>query len=55
MAFADDDLLDAVVDGGRVPGGRASTVIDMSGPGARIVREGPITREQLAEMVGRID
>jgi len=55
VAFADDDLLDAVVDGGRAPGGRASTVIDMSGPGARIVREGPITREQLAETVGRID
>ena len=55
MAFADDDLLDAVVDGGRVPGGVASTVIDLTGASARIRREGPITRDELAEVIGRID
>jgi L-threonylcarbamoyladenylate synthase len=55
VAFADDDLLDAVVDGGRVPGGVASTVIDLTGMVPRLVREGPITREQLAEVIGRID
>ena len=55
VAFADDDLLDAVVDGGRVSGGVASTVIDLTGATARILREGPITREELAEVIGRID
>lgn len=55
VAFADDDLLEAVVDGGRVPGGLASTVLDLAQPVARLVREGPITRGQLVELVGRID
>ena len=55
VAFADDDLLDAVIDAGRVPGGVASTVIDLTGAGARLLREGPITREELAEVIGRID
>jgi len=55
VAFADDDLLDAVVDGGRVPGGIASTVIDLAATQVRILREGPITREELAEVIGRID
>jgi L-threonylcarbamoyladenylate synthase len=55
VAFADDDLLDAVVDGGRVPGGVASTVVDMTGTDARLVREGPITRGQVSEVIGRID
>lgn len=55
VAFADDDLLDAVVDGGRVPAGVASTVIDLTGPSARILREGPITRDELAGVIGRID
>ena len=55
VAFADDDLLDAVVDGGRVSGGVASTVIDLTGASARILREGPITRDELAEVIGRID
>jgi L-threonylcarbamoyladenylate synthase len=55
VAFADDDLLDAVVDGGRVPGGVASTVIDLTGEQVRLLRDGPITREELAEVIGRID
>lgn len=55
VAFADDDLLDAVIDGGRVPGGIASTVIDLAGRQPRLLREGPITREELAEVIGRID
>jgi tRNA A37 threonylcarbamoyladenosine synthetase subunit TsaC/SUA5/YrdC len=43
-----------VIDGGRVAGGRDSTVIDLtpeSGP--RIVREGPVTREELERALGR--
>lgn len=52
IAFAtQQDELDAVVDGGSVPGGVASTVLDLSVTPARILREGPVTREQLADLV----
>jgi tRNA A37 threonylcarbamoyladenosine synthetase subunit TsaC/SUA5/YrdC len=52
IAFAgQQDELVAVVDGGAVRGGVASTVLDLSVTPARILREGPITRQQLAELV----
>ena len=52
IAFATrQDELVAVVDGGAVPGGRASTVVDLSTTPARILRPGPITAEQLASLV----
>jgi len=52
IAFAtQQDELAAVVDGGPVPGGVASTVIDLSVTPARVLREGPIGREELAEVV----
>jgi L-threonylcarbamoyladenylate synthase len=52
IAFAtQQDELAAVVDGGQVPGGIASTVVDLSVTPARILRDGPVTREQLAEVV----
>jgi L-threonylcarbamoyladenylate synthase len=52
IAFATQgDGLAAVVDGGRVPGGVASTVVDLGDGPARIVREGPIGREELARIV----
>jgi L-threonylcarbamoyladenylate synthase len=52
IAFAtQQDELAAVVDGGQVPGGIASTVVDLSVTPARILRDGPVTREQLAELV----
>ena len=52
IAFATrQDELAAVVDGGAVPGGVASTVIDLSSEPARLLREGPITRDQLAAVV----
>jgi L-threonylcarbamoyladenylate synthase len=52
IAFAtQQDELAAVVDGGTVPGGRPSTLVDLSGDPARILREGPISREQLAGAV----
>ena len=51
IAFAtQQDELAAVVDGGAVPGGVASTVLDLTAAPARILREGPISREQLAEV-----
>ncbi len=55
VAFADTDLLAAVVDGGPVPGGVASTVLDTTGERPRILREGPVTREDLAAVVGLVD
>ncbi|CAN5469738.1 hypothetical protein BH23CHL10_BH23CHL10_14310 [soil metagenome] len=52
IAFAtDQDELAAILDGGAVPGGVASTVVDLSVTPARILREGPITREQLEALV----
>lgn len=52
IAFATrQDELAAVVDGGPVPGGRASTVLDLSVRPARILRPGPITAEQLTSVV----
>jgi len=43
--------LAAVVDGGRVPGGVASTVVDLSVTPARVLRDGPVTAATLAEVV----
>jgi L-threonylcarbamoyladenylate synthase len=53
IAFAThrDDLA-AVVDGGRVPGGVPSTVLDLSSSPAQLVREGPVSRRELEELVG---
>ena len=55
IAFATrQDGLAAVLDGGGVPGGRASTVVDLSTTPARILRPGPITAEQLARVTDDI-
>jgi L-threonylcarbamoyladenylate synthase len=52
IAFAtQSDGLDAVIDGGRVPGGVPSTVLDLSVTPARVLRPGPIGREELATLV----
>lgn len=52
IAFAtQQDELAAVVDGGPVPGGVASTVVDLSTTPARVLREGPIGRHTLAEAI----
>lgn len=52
VAFATQQPeLAAVVDGGTVPGGVASTVVDLSIEPARVLREGPIDREQLRGLV----
>jgi len=55
VAFADTPLLEAVVDGGKVPGGVASTVLDLSVEPARVLRPGPVTPERLAEVAGLVD
>lgn len=52
IAFATQpDGLAAVVDGGPVPGGTPSTVLDLSVTPARILRPGPVTQAMLAEVV----
>ena len=52
IAFATQpDELAAVVDGGRVPGGTPSTVLDLGVTPARIVRPGPVSDAMLAEVV----
>jgi L-threonylcarbamoyladenylate synthase len=56
IAFAtQQDLLAAVIDGGRVPVGVASTVLDLSGSSARLLREGALSRAELSEVIGPID
>ena len=52
IAFAtQQDELAAVLDGGPVPGGVPSTVVDLSVTPARILREGPVTRAALAAVM----
>lgn len=52
VAFAgQQDELAAVLDGGRVPGGVASTVVDLSVTPARILRQGPIGADELGTLV----
>jgi L-threonylcarbamoyladenylate synthase len=55
IAFADTDLLDAILDGGTVPGGVASSVVDLSVAPARLLREGAIERHRLEAVIGPID
>ena len=53
IAFATQaDALDAVIDGGRVPGGVPSTVVDLSVSPARVLREGPVSREMVYSHAG---
>ena len=35
--------IELILDGGRVPGGVPSTVVDCTGPFAKVLREGPIS------------
>lgn len=55
IAFADSDEPAAILDGGRVPGGVASSVIDLSGARPRLLREGALPRAQIEGVVGPID
>lgn len=41
------------LDGGRATIGKPSTIVDLSGPEARILREGAITAEQIGEVLGK--
>jgi tRNA threonylcarbamoyl adenosine modification protein (Sua5/YciO/YrdC/YwlC family) len=55
IAFADADEPSAILDGGRVPGGVASSVLDLSGPVARLLREGAVSRAEVEALIGPID
>jgi len=44
------DRVDMIIDGGRCPGGRESTIIDLTGDTPRILRKGPISLEELREV-----
>ena len=55
IAFADTDLLDAILDGGAVPGGVASSVVDLAGQPAKLLRDGAIGRSELEAVIGPID
>ncbi|MBI1884850.1 MAG: threonylcarbamoyl-AMP synthase [Chloroflexi bacterium] len=39
--------VDLIIDGGRCPGGVESTVVDISGPDVKILRDGAVRREEL--------
>jgi L-threonylcarbamoyladenylate synthase len=55
IAFADADEPMAILDGGRVPGGTASSVLDLSQTAARLVREGAVPRAEIEALIGPID
>ena len=42
-----NDKVDIILDGGATPGGRASTIVDITGSTPRILREGAIPKAQL--------
>ena len=54
-AFAGSELLAAIVDGGRTPGGRPSTVVDLTRDPAVLLREGPISAADLERCIGRVE
>ena len=55
IAFADGDEPSAILDGGRVPGGVASSVLDLSVPTARLLRDGAVSRAEIEGVIGPID
>jgi L-threonylcarbamoyladenylate synthase len=46
--------VDFVIDGGQCPGGRESTIVDVSGETPVILREGAISGEELKRVCGDI-
>jgi tRNA A37 threonylcarbamoyladenosine synthetase subunit TsaC/SUA5/YrdC len=55
IAFAGSDEPAATLDGGRVAGGVASSVVDLSGPRARLIRDGALSRAEIEGVIGPID
>ena len=48
------DKIDLVIDGGRCPGGKESTIVDVTGETPVMLREGAISREELEKVCGSI-
>lgn len=46
--------VDIVIDGGKSPIGKASTIIDMSEKNIKILREGSISKEEIEKIIGKI-
>jgi L-threonylcarbamoyladenylate synthase len=46
--------VDLIIDGGRCPGGKESTIVDVTGEIPVILREGAISREELERVCGHI-
>ena len=47
--------VDMVIDGGTVPGGQESTIVDVTGGIPVVLREGAITRAELKRVCGQVD
>jgi L-threonylcarbamoyladenylate synthase len=47
--------VDLILDGGPCPGGLESTVVDLTGPVARLLRPGLITADQLKAVLGELE
>jgi L-threonylcarbamoyladenylate synthase len=50
-----DGRIDLILDGGPCPGGLESSVVGMTGSTVRLLRPGPLTTSQLAEVVGVVE
>jgi len=48
------DKIDFVIDGGRCPGGRESTIVDVTGEMPVVLREGAISRKEIEQIRGNI-
>ena len=48
------DKIDLVIDGGRCPGGRESTIVDVTGETPVVLREGAISRKEIEQICGSI-
>ena len=48
------DRIDFVVDGGKCPGGRESTVVDVTGDRPVVLRGGAISKEEIEQVCGKI-
>jgi len=46
------DLVDVYLDGGRAQQQAASTILDLTGPEPRILREGPVGADAIADVLG---
>jgi len=45
------DSIDLMIDGGATPGGLPSTIVDVSGPAVKVLREGAISTEEILRTI----